>query len=73
MTAVIQLAHGLGMTVVSEGVETAEQHHMLIQLGCDCCQGFYFAQPMAASSLETLIRNHADGTRRRLPAPASGR
>jgi diguanylate cyclase (GGDEF)-like protein len=51
VTAVIALAHGLGMTVVSEGVETAAQHRALTALGCDSCQGFYFARPMTASAL----------------------
>ena len=66
VTAVIQLAHGLGMTVVSEGVETAEQHEKLTALGCDSCQGFYFAAPMPAESLDRLMMGRADertGTR----------
>jgi diguanylate cyclase (GGDEF)-like protein len=61
VTAVIQLAHGLGMTVVCEGVETAEQHEALTALGCDSCQGFYFARPMPDSSVLELIRHRADG------------
>jgi len=68
MTAVIGLAHGLGMTVVSEGVESADQHHRLTGLGCDSCQGYYFAPPMSPSSLDTLIQDHADGNAL-LPAP----
>jgi EAL domain-containing protein (putative c-di-GMP-specific phosphodiesterase class I) len=55
VTAVIPLAHGLGMTVVSAGVETLEQHAEVAQLGCDACQGFYFARPMPATSLDSLI------------------
>jgi EAL domain-containing protein (putative c-di-GMP-specific phosphodiesterase class I) len=57
LIAIIQLAHGLGMTVVAEGVETIEQHQQLITLGSDCCQGFYFAHPMRALKLERLIQN----------------
>jgi diguanylate cyclase (GGDEF)-like protein len=56
VSAVIQLAHGLGLTVVSEGVETAAQHRELTALGCDSCQGFYFARPMPSSSLDTLMQ-----------------
>jgi diguanylate cyclase (GGDEF)-like protein len=41
----VKLAHGLGMTVVSEGVETMSQRDEVIRLGTDCCQGFYFASP----------------------------
>jgi diguanylate cyclase (GGDEF)-like protein len=70
MTAVIQLAHELGMSVVSEGVETAEQHRQLTQLGCDSCQGFYFAAPMSRSNLDTLIQRPANG-QTRLPALAA--
>jgi EAL domain-containing protein (putative c-di-GMP-specific phosphodiesterase class I) len=54
--AVIELAHMLGMTVVAEGVETAEQHEQLASLGCDSCQGYYFARPMPADDLDTLVR-----------------
>jgi diguanylate cyclase (GGDEF)-like protein len=68
VNAIIQLAHGLGMTVVAEGVETAQQHHQLTRLGSDSCQGFYFARPMRASSLDVLFQPQADGGNPRLPA-----
>jgi len=67
VNAIIGLAHGLGMTVVSEGVETAEQHHELTQLGSDLCQGFYFAKPMLAALVDPLIRIQADGNCAHLP------
>jgi EAL domain-containing protein (putative c-di-GMP-specific phosphodiesterase class I) len=70
VAAFIQLAHDLGMTVVSEGVETAQQHHELTRLGCDFCQGFYFAQPMPAYSLDTLIQPPPGGTPH-LPTPTT--
>ena len=44
------------MTVVAEGVETADQHPWSPSLGCDSCQGFYFARPMTAAKLDTLIQ-----------------
>jgi diguanylate cyclase (GGDEF)-like protein len=55
VTAIIELAHGLGMTVVAEGVETADQHRTLTSLGADACQGYYFAKPMPSRGLQTLI------------------
>jgi diguanylate cyclase (GGDEF)-like protein len=67
VTAIIQLAHGLGMTVVSEGVETAEQQQRLIKLGSDFCQGFYFAHPMPVFRLGALIEENANGSSLRLP------
>jgi diguanylate cyclase (GGDEF)-like protein len=66
VTAVIALAHGLGMTVVSEGVETAAQHRELTALGCDSCQGFYYGRPVTAANLDTLIQHHVEGSEWRL-------
>ncbi|MDO8209104.1 bifunctional diguanylate cyclase/phosphodiesterase [Conexibacter sp. CPCC 206217] len=68
ITAVVQLAHGLGMTVVCEGVETAPQHHELTRLGTDSCQGFHFAPPMSLADLEALVGQRADGRDLHLPA-----
>jgi EAL domain-containing protein (putative c-di-GMP-specific phosphodiesterase class I) len=59
VSAITQLAHSLGMTVIAEGVETAEQHRELIELGCDLFQGYFFAQPMAVAALDRLIRDPA--------------
>jgi EAL domain-containing protein (putative c-di-GMP-specific phosphodiesterase class I) len=55
VSSIIQLAHGLGMSVVAEGVETAEQHQTLTMLGADACQGFYFAKAMPAGAIDTLL------------------
>lgn len=49
--AVVRLAHALGLSVVAEGVETAVQRDVLLELGCDELQGFFFAQPMPAHTL----------------------
>jgi diguanylate cyclase (GGDEF)-like protein len=71
VSAVVQLAHDLGLTVVAEGVETLAQHRELARLGCDSCQGFYFSHPMPAAEVELLIRHRSNGARPCLPA-ASG-
>jgi diguanylate cyclase (GGDEF)-like protein len=68
VSAVIDLAHTLDMTVVAEGVETAEQHRDLEALGCDSCQGYYFARPQPADNIDTLIEEQVGGTTRHLPA-----
>jgi diguanylate cyclase (GGDEF)-like protein len=52
--SIVELAHVLGMVVVAEGVETAGQHHQLASIGCDFCQGFYFARPMPPEKLDGL-------------------
>jgi diguanylate cyclase (GGDEF)-like protein len=48
VTKIIELAHLLNLSVVSEGVETAEQNDEVRLLGSDFSQGFYIARPMAA-------------------------
>jgi EAL domain-containing protein (putative c-di-GMP-specific phosphodiesterase class I) len=40
--AIVDLAHGLHLWVVAEAVETARQEAILIELGCDCAQGYRF-------------------------------
>jgi EAL domain-containing protein (putative c-di-GMP-specific phosphodiesterase class I) len=66
--AVIALAHGLGIDVVAEGIETAAQLTWLRKLACDRGQGYFYARPLAAQQLETLLAA-ANGARVMLPAP----
>jgi diguanylate cyclase (GGDEF)-like protein/PAS domain S-box-containing protein len=49
--AVIQLAVGLGMTPVAEGIETEAQWAFLLESGCTLGQGFHFARPMPAAQV----------------------
>ncbi|PSJ40298.1 hypothetical protein C7H85_18775 [Zobellella endophytica] len=53
--AIIRMAHGLSMTVVAEGVETAEQAALLRQLDCDQIQGYWYARPMPLAQLTTWL------------------
>ena len=51
----IELAHLLDLSVVTEGVETAAQRDEALLLGSECYQGYYFARPMSAESLDDLM------------------
>ena len=53
--AVIVMAHKLGLKVVAEGVETADQRDLLAAAGCDYGQGYLFARPMPEAEFERLI------------------
>ena len=55
VSSVIQLANGLGMRVVAEGVETAEQLEFLKEAGCREVQGFYFSYPVTIEAIESLV------------------
>ncbi|GAA4981973.1 putative bifunctional diguanylate cyclase/phosphodiesterase [Kineococcus glutinatus] len=55
VSAVITLAHALGLRVVGEGVETAQQLQVLRRLGCDHAQGFHLGRPLAADDLTALL------------------
>jgi diguanylate cyclase (GGDEF)-like protein len=48
VASVIAMAHGLGLRVVAEGVETAEEMGQLSELGCDEIQGYYIGRPVPA-------------------------
>ncbi len=56
VAAVIDLAHALGKAVIAEGVETADQQSRLSSLGCDYCQGYYFAGPMTPDETDQQLR-----------------
>ncbi len=56
--AVLGLADRLGLETLAEGVETAEEHALLAQLGCAHVQGFSISRPMPASQVADWVKNH---------------
>jgi EAL domain-containing protein (putative c-di-GMP-specific phosphodiesterase class I) len=53
VSAVVDLAHALGMDVVAEGVENHAQQRAVEQLGCEFAQGYHLARPQAANLFES--------------------
>ena len=53
--AVVVIAHQLGLKVIAEGVETLQQHQLLLGMGCDFAQGYLYSKPVAASEVEALF------------------
>jgi EAL domain-containing protein (putative c-di-GMP-specific phosphodiesterase class I) len=56
VSSVINLAHSLGLLVVGEGVETADQLHALRGMGCDLGQGYLWRVPAAADDVSEWLR-----------------
>jgi len=58
VASIIDLAHGLGMTAVAEGVESEEVWDLLRGLGCDACQGWYVSRPLDAENATAWLLRH---------------
>jgi len=73
VTSIVGLAHNLGLRVIAEGIENAEQLHALTALGCEYGQGYHFARPLPAGEIETLLAggNLTGAEDTRLPASIS--
>jgi diguanylate cyclase (GGDEF)-like protein len=51
VAATIAMAHGLGLRVTAEGVETERQLSKLTEMGCDEAQGYFFGRPVSANGV----------------------
>jgi EAL domain-containing protein (putative c-di-GMP-specific phosphodiesterase class I) len=56
-SAIIAMAHSLGITVVAEGIEAEGQYEVLRERGCDQGQGFWLGRPVPASEILRSFRD----------------
>ncbi len=56
LSAIVNMAHDLGLSVIAEGVETEQQAQYLKSIGCLYMQGFYFSRPVTADEFEEIIK-----------------
>ena len=57
VSAMVQMAHSLGLRTIAEGVETEEQLNILKEIGCDIAQGYYFSKPLPAEEVEKRLKD----------------
>jgi EAL domain-containing protein (putative c-di-GMP-specific phosphodiesterase class I) len=62
MRAILDLAKGLNLRTIAEGVEEANQAIYLTDLGCDSAQGYFYARPMPPDELSSRFEVDAWGT-----------
>ena len=55
LDAIITMAHGIGLPLIAEGVETEAQHRYLSQRGVQCIQGFLHGRPMPLDDFSRLV------------------
>lgn len=59
LTNTIRMGHDLGMRVICEGIETAEQEKLLLDCGCHCGQGFFYGRPMPEREFSRFLQERA--------------
>ena len=57
VAAIINMAHGLDLRLVAEGVETQAQAHLLQQMGCTVMQGYLYSRPLMAERLTEFLHH----------------
>ena len=55
VSSILSLAFAMGKHIIAEGVETREQAAMLLRMGCEVAQGFFFARPVAADQVASML------------------
>ena len=70
VSTIIKLAHSLKLRSVAEGIETAEQHKQLTDLGCEFGQGYYFARPLEPHAAKELIIQRYEQVLSRVDEPS---
>jgi EAL domain-containing protein (putative c-di-GMP-specific phosphodiesterase class I) len=55
ISAIVSIAHDMSLITIAEGIESAEQQHILQELGCNIGQGYHFSRPVPAAEMARLL------------------
>lgn len=55
ISAIVSIARDMSLLTIAEGIESAEQQHILHELGCNIGQGYHFSRPVTASEMGRLL------------------
>ena len=55
--SIVSIANRLNMQIIAEGVENTEEGKMLMKLGCDNAQGFYYGKPVDFEDMTRILKN----------------
>ena len=56
--SILDIGHGLGLSIVAEGVETEDQYNYLLERNCERIQGYFFSRPLPEEKVMDLIDSH---------------
>ena len=59
---IIDMGHGLNLSVIAEGIETKEELNTLRQLHCDAMQGFFISKPLYGATLQDWLQNQIEAS-----------
>ncbi|QSX32120.1 EAL domain-containing protein [Shewanella avicenniae] len=71
LSAILAMARAIGLKTCSEGIETTEQAHYLLEQGCDEMQGYYFAKPVPLDQLELACHRAEESFAKLFDSPTS--
>jgi diguanylate cyclase len=55
VSSILSLAYAMGKHIIAEGVEKHEQAAMLLRMGCEVAQGYFFSRPVAAEQIVPML------------------
>ncbi len=55
VSSILSLAYAMGKHTIAEGVETREQAAILLRMGCEIAQGYFFSRPVAADQIASML------------------